>query len=54
LEDHVAKQPENHGKPWTPQQEAKLEKLIDGNTPTRVIGIKLGRTEAAIYGRPPN
>lgn len=51
MEDLVAKQPENHGKPWTPQQEAKLEKLIDGNTPTRVIGIKLGRTETAIYGK---
>jgi hypothetical protein len=51
MEDLVAKQPENHGKPWTPQQEAKLEKLIDGNTPTRVIGVKLGRTETAIYGK---
>ena len=43
----MAKQPENHGKAWTPQQEATLGKLIDGNTPTRVIGIKLGRTETA-------
>lgn len=47
----MAKPPENHRKAWTPQEEQKLDKLIAQNTPTRVIGIKLGRTEAAIYGK---
>lgn len=47
----MAKPPENHRKPWTQQEEQKLDKLIAQNTPTRVIGIKLGRTEAAIYGK---
>lgn len=45
----MAKKPENHGKPWTAPQVRKLEQLADGNTPTRVIGIKMGRTPAAIY-----
>lgn len=26
------------------------EKLADGNTPTRIIALKLGRTPASIYG----
>lgn len=46
----MAKTPKNHGRPWTPQQERELRSLAKGNTPTRVIGLKLGRTEAAIYG----
>lgn len=45
----MAKQPPNHGKPWTPQEVKKLDALAEGNTPTRVIGIKLGRTPASIY-----
>lgn len=39
----------NTGKPWTPQQENKLEKLAEKNTPTRVIGLELGRTANSIY-----
>ena len=44
----MAKTPKNHGKPWTPAQVKQLEKLADQNTPTRVIGIKLERTPAAV------
>lgn len=47
----MAKPPTNHRRQWTSQDEASLQKLAQGNTPTRVIGIKLGRTEAAIYGK---
>jgi hypothetical protein len=42
------KQPPNHGKTWTPTEMKKLEKLVDQNTPTRIIGLKLGRTPEAV------
>jgi hypothetical protein len=45
----MAKEPKNHRTQWTPQQDRELAKLIKENTPTRVIGLKLGRTEDAIY-----
>jgi len=48
MEALVAKKPENHGKSWTQQQVRRLEHLADQNTPTRVIGLKLGRTEDAV------
>ena len=41
----------NHGKQWTDEQLAELKKLAKGNTPTRVIGLKLGRTEDSIYSK---
>lgn len=44
----MAKVPSNHGKPWSDADLAKLEKLADENTPTRLIGLKMGRTEDAI------
>ena len=44
----MAKQPPNHGKPWTDADVTKLEKLVDQNTPTRVIALKTGRTEDAV------
>jgi hypothetical protein len=47
----MAKQPKNHGKPWSPQQEKQLRDLAKGNTPTRVMGIKLGRTEDAVRAK---
>jgi hypothetical protein len=43
--------PPNQGKDWTPTQENKLKELADGNTPTRVIGIKLGRSEDAVRSK---
>lgn len=47
----MAKTPPNHGKPWTPAQDKQLRAEAAGNTPTRVLGLHLGRTESAIYGR---
>lgn len=40
--------PGNHGKSWTAKQIEQLQKLADQNTPTRVIALKLGRTEDAV------
>ena len=45
----MAKKPANHGKAWTGQDVSHLKKLVKENTPTRVIGLKLGRTEDSIY-----
>lgn len=47
----MAKKPENHGKPWTSQQESQLKQLAKENTPTRVMGLKLGRTEDSVRGK---
>ena len=33
----------NSGKQWTPSEEKQLKSLAKDNTPTRVIGLKLGR-----------
>lgn len=41
----------NSGKSWSRQEVAQLKKLANQNTPTRVIGLKLGRTPEAIYAR---
>lgn len=38
----------NTGKPWTAKDEQQLGALARQNTPTRVIGLKLGRTEDAV------
>ena len=43
--------PKNHGRRWTPAQDRRLRELARGNTPTRVIGLKLDRTESSIYSR---
>lgn len=40
--------PKNHGKPWTDAELQKLRELAQGNTPMRVIGLKTGRTPAAV------
>lgn len=47
----MPKSTRNSGKPWSPQDEAKLQSLIGQNTPTRVIGLKLGRTPGAVYNK---
>jgi hypothetical protein len=41
----------NTGKAWTPREVKELKSLARQNTPTRVIGLKLGRTPAAIYSK---
>jgi hypothetical protein len=48
MEPSMAKTPANHGKSWTPSQNQQLKQLAQGNTPTRVMGLKLGRTPEAV------
>jgi hypothetical protein len=38
----------NTGDPWSDADVQKLGALARNNTPTRVIGLKLGRSEAAV------
>lgn len=41
----------NNGKPWSPAQVQQLKTLAAGNTPTRVIGLKMGRTPNAVQSK---
>ena len=47
----MAKYNRNSGKGWSDQDEKRLESLAGENTPTRVIGLKLGRTVGSIYSK---
>ena len=47
----LPKSERNTRQPWTAEEVKQLRQLAKGNTPTRVIGLKLGRTEAAIYAK---
>lgn len=38
----------NSGKGWSSADEDRLKKFVQQNTPTRVIGLKLGRSEDAV------
>ena len=44
----MAKTPSNHGKNWTSDDVSQLKQLARQNTPTRVIGLKIGRTPDAV------
>lgn len=44
----MSKSTRNSGKPWTAAAATQLRQLAAQNTPTRVIGLKLGRTEDAV------
>ncbi len=46
----MAKTPKKHGNEWTNQDLKQLQKLADQNTPTRLIALKMGRTENSIRG----
>lgn len=43
--------PKNHGKSWTDKQVDQLRDLAKGNTPTRVMGLKLERTPEAVRSK---
>lgn len=43
--------PQKHHDLWTKEDIALLRRLVRENTPTRVIALKLRRTEAAIYAK---
>jgi len=44
----MSKSTRNSGNEWKSADLQALRKLAAGNTPTRVIGLKLGRTEGAV------
>ncbi len=47
----MSKSTRNSGKAWTDSEVKQLKQLAKENTPTRVIGLKLGRTEDAIRSK---
>ena len=47
----MSKSNRNSGKQWSGQEVSALKNLAKGNTPTRVIGLKLGRTPEAVYAK---
>ncbi len=47
----VTKSTRNTGNPWTNDDVKQLKQLAKENTPTRVIGLKLGRTENSIRSK---
>lgn len=47
----TTKSTRNNGDPWTKDHLKELTALAKENTPTRVMGLKLGRTEASIRGK---
>lgn len=44
----MAKYNRNSGQAWSGSDRAALRSLARQNTPTRVIALKLGRTEGAV------
>lgn len=44
----MAKYNRNSGKEWSSKEVSNLRSLAHQNTPTRVIGLKLGRTEGSV------
>ena len=47
----MAKSTRNTEKPWTDEDLKQLRELARSNTPTGVIGMKLGRTEDAVQSK---
>lgn len=47
----MAKYNRNSGKQWTKSDEQQLKKLAKENTPTRVIGLKVGRSENSVRSK---
>ena len=43
--------PKNHGKQWSDEEIDQLRGLAEGDTPTRVIGLRLGRTPDAVTNK---
>ena len=50
----MSKSTRNTGKNWTASDVQQLKRLASKNTPTRVIGLKLGRTESSIQSKASN
>jgi hypothetical protein len=47
----MAKSTRNAGQPWSPAEVKELRDLAKKNTPTGVIGLKIGRTENGIRNK---
>lgn len=47
----MSKPPSNHNKQWSAPEVKQLQKLANGNTPTRVIALKMDRTPAAVQAK---
>jgi hypothetical protein len=47
----MSKSTRNTGKSWSSSDRSQLRELARQNTPTRVIGLKLGRTEDAVRSK---
>ena len=47
----MAKALKKHRAEWTGADVKQLKQLAKGNTPTRIIGVKMGRSEAAIRAK---
>ena len=47
----MSKYERNAGKHWSNAEVQALKQLVRQNTPTRVIGLKLGRPVAGVYAK---
>lgn len=47
----MPKSTRNAGQHWTPAEVKQLQQLAAGNTPTRVIGVRLGRPEGGVRSK---
>jgi hypothetical protein len=47
----MAKAPKNHGKAWSSGDVNQLRAEAKQNTPTRVLGLHLGRTAGAVAAK---
>lgn len=47
----MTKKPAHANSAWTPTQDSQLRREAAGNTPTRVIGLHMGRSENAVRTR---
>lgn len=47
----MARYERNSGKQWTKPEVSKLRSMAKQNTPTRVIGLKLGRPVSGVYAK---
>ncbi len=47
----MSKSDRNAGKHWTSEEVKELKQLAKENTPTRVIGLKLGRPEGGVRAK---
>ncbi len=47
----MKKTPTNHGQSWSAKDLAQLKGLAKANTPTRVIAMKMGRSEGSVRSK---